>query len=82
MPCAHVSTRADVARSRGKAPEEVRAMLDEGIFDMQRYKEGGWVTGERGPGGAAHGWAGRGALAAGQEGAHGALLRGRGGAPC
>lgn len=33
-----------VARSRGKTEQEVRDMLDAGIFDTQQYKEGGWVT--------------------------------------
>lgn len=26
------------------APQEVKALLDEGIYDMQKLKEGGWVT--------------------------------------
>eukprot|EP00887_Chlorella_sp_A99_P004631 scaffold4.g4631.t1 len=35
---------ADVAKSRGKTPEEVEAMLNEGIYDMREYMAGGWVT--------------------------------------
>ncbi|GAB4824168.1 hypothetical protein N2152v2_011214 [Parachlorella kessleri] len=33
-----------IARSRGKTREEVAAMLDAGIFDMEQFKEGGWLT--------------------------------------
>ena len=38
---------ADVPESmqaRGKTPEEVVALLDEGVFDMEKLKAGGWVT--------------------------------------
>ncbi|DBA80897.1 hypothetical protein WJX77_008755 [Trebouxia sp. C0004] len=34
-----------IAKDRSKTVEEVEAMLNEGIFDMQKYVDGGWVTG-------------------------------------
>lgn len=34
-----------VAASReGKTPEDVRALLDAGVYDMQVLKDGDWVT--------------------------------------
>lgn len=33
-----------VAEARGKTVEEVQAMLDKGIYDMEEFKAGGWVT--------------------------------------
>eukprot|EP00892_Ulva_mutabilis_P012513 jgi/Ulvmu1/9634/UM054_0066.1 len=33
-----------VSEARGKTPEEVEGMLNEGIYDMQHFKAGGWVT--------------------------------------
>jgi protease-4 len=35
----------DVATARGKTPEQVAALLDEGAYDPSRFVEGGWVTG-------------------------------------
>ena len=32
------------SQARGKTEEEVSAMLDQGIYDMQHFKDGGWVT--------------------------------------
>lgn len=31
-------------QARGKTEEEVKALLDEGVYDMQQLVEGGWVT--------------------------------------
>ena len=40
---------ADVAASRGKTKEEVEALLDEGVFDMQvGWWAGGWAGGRAG----------------------------------
>lgn len=36
-----------VAQSRGKTVDEVKAMLDQGIFDNKVFLEGGWVDGLR-----------------------------------
>ncbi|KAL3146137.1 hypothetical protein ABBQ38_015479 [Trebouxia sp. C0009 RCD-2024] len=36
-----------IAHDRKKTVEEVEAMLNEGIFDMQKYVDGGWITGLR-----------------------------------
>jgi protease IV len=36
---------ADVAAARGKTNEEVEAMLHEGVFDAERFVEGGWLDG-------------------------------------
>lgn len=33
-----------VAAARGKSRSEVESLLDEGIFDMQKLRDGGWVT--------------------------------------
>jgi len=33
-----------VAEARGKTVEEVQAMLDKGIYDMEEFKADGWVT--------------------------------------
>ncbi|GFR44623.1 hypothetical protein Agub_g5911 [Astrephomene gubernaculifera] len=33
-----------VAAARGKTREEVVAFVEEGVYDMARFKEGGWVT--------------------------------------
>ncbi|KAG1677042.1 hypothetical protein FOA52_001212 [Chlamydomonas sp. UWO 241] len=33
-----------VASARGKTVDEVKAMLEEGIYDMQKFMDGGWVT--------------------------------------
>ena len=35
---------AGVAASRGKSREDVEALLDAGVYDMEAYKAGGWVT--------------------------------------
>jgi protease-4 len=35
---------AQVAASRGRSPAEFEALLDEGAYDMERFKAGGWVT--------------------------------------
>ena len=34
-----------VAKGRGKSHEDVIAMLDKGIYDMEEFQSGGWVTG-------------------------------------
>lgn len=34
-----------VASARGKTREDVIAMLDKGIYDMEEFSAGGWVTG-------------------------------------
>ncbi|BDA50409.1 Protease 4 [Coccomyxa sp. Obi] len=34
-----------IALSRGKSVQEAEAMLDEAIYKMERYVEGGWLTG-------------------------------------
>lgn len=31
-------------KARGKAEEEVVALLDEGVYDMEKLKAEGWVT--------------------------------------
>lgn len=31
-------------QARGKTEDEVSAMLNQGIYDMQHFKDGGWVT--------------------------------------
>eukprot|EP00798_Chlamydomonas_sp_ICE-L_P004081 gene4081-14179_t len=36
-----------IAEARGKTKEEVLAMMEEGIFDMQKFMDGGWLTGLR-----------------------------------
>lgn len=36
-----------VSQARGKTPQEVVEMLEEGIYDMKKYKEGGWITDTR-----------------------------------
>ncbi|GBF99919.1 serine protease chloroplastic, partial [Raphidocelis subcapitata] len=36
-----------VAASRGKSREEVVALLNEGVFDMEKLAQGGWVDGLR-----------------------------------
>lgn len=35
----------DVAAARGKTPDQVAALLDEGAYDPARFVEGAWVTG-------------------------------------
>lgn len=35
---------ATIAKDRNKTIEEVEAMLNEGIFDMQKFVDGGWIT--------------------------------------
>ena len=34
-----------VAKGRGKSHEDVITMLDKGIYDMEEFQSGGWVTG-------------------------------------
>ena len=34
-----------VVQARGKTEEDVAALLDAGVYDMQKLLDGGWVTG-------------------------------------
>ena len=38
-----------LVQARGKTEEEVQALVDEGVYDMRKLLEGGWVTGVKYP---------------------------------